>query len=635
MTDKNLDLTRRKVLGSIGAVGVAGAAAGYGTTAYFNDTESVENNTLTAGSLDLKVDWEEHYNYPQLLGLGDPTENLVYDPVTDLDEIPDETVASDWKPFPPGTGTTDDTREPLLFVYDGNESETTDVDQYMTDTAIEGYPDSDNNGTAEFPVEAMLPDERPCDVLADVPEDYGTYTTFDGEELVTLGRTDNEDTRLDDGSPAPLISLEDVKPGDFGEITFSTHLCHNPGYLWMRMPGGLDLDENGLSEPESESEQEQEGTVELADEIQTTIWYDNNCNNLIDTEEKLDIMAIADTSDSIDGSLSEDGSELDTLRDAANVFVDFLPEEEVNGEQRIRAGLLTMNGPGDSGGEGVRDQPALRKGLGPLSQFDTDSDGDANVGDFMPEVGQGSTPMPYCLDLARKVLNDQGRSDARQVILLVTDGLPDYVGAGDATLPYIVEDPDTGATYTSDEYDGSINGISTCTELDETQGVADDIKGSGIDILGVGIALGSTDCDEGDGNIGGDTFMECYVAGVAATPDTCEPDQFFDAANYDNLESVALDVGEQLVGGDGTGDRIIFQGTLREAEGVLTDGDGVPLDADRDAEGRQCFEISNTHCFGFSWWLPPDVGNHVQTDSARFDLGFYAEQCRHNGGEEA
>jgi hypothetical protein len=28
-----------------------------------------------------------------------------------------------------------------------------------------------------------------------------------------------------------------------------------------------------------------------------------------------------------------------------------------------------------------------------------------------------------------------------------------------------------------------------------------------------------------------------------------------------------------------------------------------------------------------------DVGNEVQSDSVSFDLGFYAEQCRHNDGE--
>ena len=56
MKDDTIGLSRRKILGGLGAVGLASAGAGLGTTAYFNDTESFDNNTLTAGSLDLKVD---------------------------------------------------------------------------------------------------------------------------------------------------------------------------------------------------------------------------------------------------------------------------------------------------------------------------------------------------------------------------------------------------------------------------------------------------------------------------------------------------------------------------------------------------------------------------------------------------
>ncbi len=59
----NLDLTRRKILGSLGAAGAAGAAAGLGTSALFSDEEGFANNILEAGEFDLKVDWEvEYYN---------------------------------------------------------------------------------------------------------------------------------------------------------------------------------------------------------------------------------------------------------------------------------------------------------------------------------------------------------------------------------------------------------------------------------------------------------------------------------------------------------------------------------------------------------------------------------------------
>ncbi|WP_256298239.1 choice-of-anchor W domain-containing protein [Haloarchaeobius salinus] len=61
MSDKKIGLSRRRVLGGLGAIGVASAGAGLGTSAYFSDTESFVGNILEAGSLDLyvHVDYEE------------------------------------------------------------------------------------------------------------------------------------------------------------------------------------------------------------------------------------------------------------------------------------------------------------------------------------------------------------------------------------------------------------------------------------------------------------------------------------------------------------------------------------------------------------------------------------------------
>jgi hypothetical protein len=44
-----------------------------------------------------------------------------------------------------------------------------------------------------------------------------------------------------------------------------------------------------------------------------------------------------------------------------------------------------------------------------------------------------------------------------------------------------------------------------------------------------------------------------------------------------------------------------------------------------------CFPHGRTFCAGFEWWVPTSVGNEIQGDSVAFDLGFYTEQCRHNG----
>jgi len=56
----NIGLSRRKVLVGLGAVGVASAGAGLGTTAFFSDEESFENNTITAGQFELHVGQTTH-----------------------------------------------------------------------------------------------------------------------------------------------------------------------------------------------------------------------------------------------------------------------------------------------------------------------------------------------------------------------------------------------------------------------------------------------------------------------------------------------------------------------------------------------------------------------------------------------
>ena len=66
MADKRHELTRRKLLAGVGGVGLASAGAGLGTTAYLNDTESFEDNSLTAGALNMLVSVDVHDKSPEL-----------------------------------------------------------------------------------------------------------------------------------------------------------------------------------------------------------------------------------------------------------------------------------------------------------------------------------------------------------------------------------------------------------------------------------------------------------------------------------------------------------------------------------------------------------------------------------------
>jgi len=54
MTEK-YDLSRRKVLGGMATIGVAGAGAGLGTSALYSDEETFVNNQITAGTTNLAV----------------------------------------------------------------------------------------------------------------------------------------------------------------------------------------------------------------------------------------------------------------------------------------------------------------------------------------------------------------------------------------------------------------------------------------------------------------------------------------------------------------------------------------------------------------------------------------------------
>lgn len=54
---EEFELSRRQALTGLAAIGAAGAGAGLGTSAYFSDDESFENNVITAGELDLSVNY--------------------------------------------------------------------------------------------------------------------------------------------------------------------------------------------------------------------------------------------------------------------------------------------------------------------------------------------------------------------------------------------------------------------------------------------------------------------------------------------------------------------------------------------------------------------------------------------------
>nr|WP_144900852.1 SipW-dependent-type signal peptide-containing protein [Halobellus captivus] len=93
MSDEKFELTRRKLLAGVGSVGLASAGAGLGTSALFSDTESFEENSITAGTLDLQVSADiQGYSAPIV------AENTSFSPSDVADGAAMGIVVEDCKP---------------------------------------------------------------------------------------------------------------------------------------------------------------------------------------------------------------------------------------------------------------------------------------------------------------------------------------------------------------------------------------------------------------------------------------------------------------------------------------------------------------------------------------------------------
>jgi predicted ribosomally synthesized peptide with SipW-like signal peptide len=253
MTDGDdiFELSRRKALAGLGTIGAASAGAGLGTSAFFSDTETFEGNSLTAGTLDMVVAYEEHYS--------------------DWSDDEDDGVTGDVQmedPTSPLSGSRiglPSNAAPMISV----ENDAAAL-QFLANTQEDVHPDG-------FDRQDLPADADPCG---------------------------DESGSFDDGSTTlpPAIELSDVKPGDFGEVTFSFGLCDNPGYVWATA-ANVSATENGVNEPEAsdEDEDQRQGdgdpqlkqaiidgtvsdpnapgpTVELLDEVRAAVWVDDGNN---------------------------------------------------------------------------------------------------------------------------------------------------------------------------------------------------------------------------------------------------------------------------------------------------------------------------------------------------------------------
>ena len=553
-------LSRRKVLFGVGAVGLASAGAGVGTSAFYSDREEFRDNEVVAGELDLLVDWQQTY------------------------------TANGQTAFVNAHPDHDQDGEQSIQLPDGS------VRRYTDDAGLEGDDDNGRNV-----------DVLDCDNIPPLSDAfYGTDPTT--------------------GAPQEaLIELGDVKPGDEGEVTFSLHLCDNPGYVWMQADG---VAENEGLNTDSEAAVDETEAADLASNVEVELWYDEDCDNVRDEAEPADIVLTLDFSGSmlydqyggvvsddeitIDGTTYQETTRIDLVELGARQFVEYLDQQSVD----FQVGVAYFDGEGSDDTDprtGV-----LQSLTSDLSVVDAALSGlrqklaDVVTGPEPSTPGDGDgnpDPNANASNIATGTFIGEGVQDAQGE--LATNGRPG-VRAANVTLS-----------------DGSnFSGQGPNTPTDPTD-AADDARAASpapaTDLYTVSVAS----ADE--------TTLQA-MAGQAGTAGN-DPNFFFDVDDPAVLPAVF-----GLLAGQFVPEKVIVADTLDNVLAALSTGNGIPLDGNRATlydefddpatdEDREPFVGDGIqHCLAMSWKLPFSVGNEVQGDSVTFDVAFYTEQARNNDG---
>jgi len=494
---KRYNTTRRQVLAGMGAVGLASAGAGLGTTAYFSDTESFSGNTLEAGTLDLKLDYKASYDGPngtELIGQAPSEQQL--------------------------------------------------IDQYG---------------------EAM-----------DGPLTW--------EERADLGfACDTEG--LIDGEAMPVFDLDDVKPGDYGEVTMSFHICDNPAHVFFRGNVGADA-ENGLTEPEAEVDSTLDAG-ELSELIDVRMWYDEDCSNTYDENTGLaDVLVVQDISGSMEyagnGGVIDDGSggtttKIAVAKDAIEAFGDTAFASPAD----VEMGLFTF-GNEDYIGD---DTPAGDDVGIALAPTNDESTFDTAVGSVDAAAeGVGGTALGLAVQAGNDFLQNNGRSGAQPVLVVLTDG---------------------------EQFDSNIDELAA----------ANAAKSEGTRIVMIDIN------DAGDGE---PQLLRDMAGSTTTTAGNGDGTDYYQSADA-SFATAAVDIFDSILQTIVVAEEVLFEGTLGEFGDAFADG--IALDPAPLLGGATTNEICfhpGTHCVAFEWSIDPEVGNEIQSDSVSFDFDFAAVQCRHN-----
>jgi hypothetical protein len=635
------NLTRRKVLAGLGAVGLASAGAGLGTSAFYQDIESLQAS-LNAGRVDLFMDFRATYKpwldaetfnrrASVLLGENNAMPAGGFQQIPDADGNPTDAFA---------IGQAPDIRDG-----EGN---------------LLGYDEWGDVVRSDAVLEFVCADREydPADGSAGLDDALAA----DGYSLA--GELNPNDRKgFVNGPEGFMFDLADVKPYDAGEATMSLHLCGNDSYIYLRPTG--EQAENGRIEPEFSAGDMTVDAGELADYLHVNLWADRDCNNLKgDGTGKLDVVIVTDVSGSMlypqNGSVVEDANgdtpsgyidnslrtpstgddagfvgddtyKIDVVQNAIDGFVADLKSSSP--DVNVGTVFFGTTASGDDSSSTTGSDIAIdlapdgtdRPGVRSTSLVDLDSMDPTATGNVLSSLreeiaapGFTGTDLPNGLREAKAVLDAGGRPDATPVVIVLANG-----GTQQSEGPAAAE------------------------------AAANDLKNDGARLVTIRIRSSAA-----------------ILETIASQP---KPDNFFDVPDLATGAPALSQVFDDIVGSVGSNEICLYEGSLAgllELAGSFDNGE-IPLAFDTLVEdgqlpGRECFE-QGAYCYAFEWQLPckpedflelgsfavsedvdedgevtfadelaakglPLDANVTQTDSASFGFEFRAEQCRHNMG---
>jgi hypothetical protein len=458
-----------------------------------------------------------------------------------------------------------------------------DPDVFMENTAIEAFPDPDPDAVAPDAVTAadydglraeLADDSDICDLPADLDE-----------VLRHPYRTSDENTAPGD----PLVTLKDVKPGDFGEVTFGFHICGNPGFVWLTGEGVPSVTgENGLTEPEADDPDEEPGVVELLDAIQVAVWYDTGADGVYGADNadkdagEGDNRFGAETFTPLRGSLRN----VLTVLEQGGLPLDPTPVPESGGA----AASLTAVGEAELwAGERAASLGDGGVHVAPSVTVVTDASS-ATIYDN-EDLGVGSAANITCAELGEFLGRDligskwSPAGDQEDDELLLADG------------PYTTP-----------------NGTVTL---------------SNVDIQGGTVTITTDFAIQAVMMKGGNTGERIYVFGEDGVQ--LQAVDFRTGLNPDDQPAGISHI-EICYATGGTGEEPTPTPTSTPTP-TPTPEPTPTAEPGGGPDDERCFPNSTTAYIGFEWWLPVDHANEIQSDSVGFNLGFYTEQCRHNDGD--